>query len=159
MNEPTLDVVLQRLARLERANQRWQGLGLVVMTILALRVLLVGTIAKNTGVAEEVRAKRFVVVDAANRSRLELGPHGVGYGIGLKDKEGSVRAELLSDWYPSLRFLNEDGQANVWLVGTDAQPSLGFYNMDGHRRAVLGKHGLYLWDDTGAIRIEIEGEF
>jgi hypothetical protein len=107
---------------------------------------------------EEVRTKRIVLVDAANRPRLELGSRGVGFGIVLKDTEDRIRAELLLYEYPWLRFLSQDGQTNVWLVGPASLPSLGFYDMGGHRRAVMGRQGLYLWDETGAIRVEIEGE-
>ncbi len=115
MNQVQGDALAKRLDRLERENRWWRVLGVSAVAVLGL-VVLVG--AKGSGVVDEVRAKKFTVVDNKGRTRGMLGmkeqerqEHGVfleladsdqklrvqlrGYGgLGLYDRKGRVRIEL-----------------------------------------------------------------
>jgi hypothetical protein len=70
MDDPTVTVVLQRLARLEEARRRWKLLGIGTISVLALVVLLGA--AGGTKVPEEIRAKQFVLVDQNGKIRAML---------------------------------------------------------------------------------------
>ena len=69
MNETNKPEVLQRLDRLERENRRWKVLGCTAFAVLGLIVLVGATGSKGTKVAEEIRARKFVLVDKAGKVR------------------------------------------------------------------------------------------
>lgn len=108
MSEPTLDTLTQRLDRLERGNRWWKMLAIAAVSCLML-VLFVG--ASHTRSTEEIRAKRFVVVDESGQRRLLLGGVRGGvddprnYGLFLVGKNGKVRAEF----YEGKNIAGRDG--------------------------------------------------
>jgi hypothetical protein len=73
MDEATLERVLQRLDCVERRVRWWQGVGVAAVVLLGLVVLMGATKGQVAGVAEEVRAKRVVVVDDGGNVRAQLG--------------------------------------------------------------------------------------
>ncbi len=100
MNEPTMETLARRLDRVEREIRRWRCVAVVAGGLLAL-VGLVG-VAKpdTTSVPDEIRAKRFVLVDEAGRARAKLSMDSVTY-----------RGQPA----PELRFLDEEDRRNVIL--------------------------------------------
>lgn len=142
MDQPTLT---QRLDRLERELRRWKILGSAAVAVLAL-VVLMG--AKGAKVPDEIRAKRFVLVDEIGKQRAVLGsgevPHQVlpslpgkkpfATGLTLFDTEKKLRAGLYmtaddDSWFIAYdkneqslaRFgVSKYGTAALYLAGQDA---------------------------------------
>jgi hypothetical protein len=108
MNQPTMGNLEKRLNRLERENQRLKMGGWTLFVTL-LMVTILG--ASHVGVSEEIRAKRFVLVD----------------------KSGKQRAV----WDTNLRFRKEP---HLWQ-DTDYAAALVFFDGNNQFRAVLGFEG------------------
>lgn len=109
MNALTLDALAPRLDRLERVNRRWKIIGSIVGALLALVtalnfVLLIGAARslvralsgsdsdeEAEAVEEEVRARRFVLVDegGAVRAMLAMRPDG-SVALAFSDEKGNV---------------------------------------------------------------------
>ena len=119
MNGPQKDTVTQRLERLERELRRWKGLGSAAVVVLGLVILLGATGAK---VPDEIRAKRFVLVDEDGKQRAVLGsgevPHEVlpslpgkkpfATGLTLFDTEKKLRAGVYLTADDDSRFIAYD---------------------------------------------------
>lgn len=127
--------IITRLERLERQQRRWRGAALAgVLGIAALA--LMGQ--KHAG--RTVEAERFVLRDAAGRTRAEL----------VMDNEHSV----------ALRFKDADGMPRL-TVGTENGAALIVLNEKGGKlRAGLvtlphGAPGLNLYDESGKPRAEL----
>jgi len=66
MNETSMDKLVQRLDRLERENRWLKILGLLVVVALSLSLLTGATKSERSKIVNEVRARRFVLVDGDN---------------------------------------------------------------------------------------------
>lgn len=96
MNKQCLCTLTQRLDRLERENRWWKVLGIVSAAVLGLVVL---TGATGSKVADEVRARKFTVVDNKGRVRGMLGMkererQEPGVVLDLADSEQKLRVQL-----------------------------------------------------------------
>lgn len=69
MADARVDELARRVARLERAVRRWRVTAVVAGGVLALAGLVGATTAGPALVADEVRARRFVLVDEAGSER------------------------------------------------------------------------------------------
>ena len=65
--------VAERLHRLERANRWWKGLGSSAVAFLGLIFFLGAMNGEETRIADEIRTKRFTIVDDKGQIRIELG--------------------------------------------------------------------------------------
>lgn len=147
MQEPITDVVFRRLERLERTNRRWQhGMGLVAVCF-GLVVLLGAVPSKKAQVPEEVRAKRFVLVDNTDKAWAELA--------------------TISENQPQLVLSDEAGRPRLTLsLSPYGEPVLSFADAAGKRRIALrlDLYGILLRfsDDAGNLRaaltVPAEGE-
>jgi hypothetical protein len=88
MDEPTLITAMQRLERLERESRPWKALGIGAVAVLGLVVLLG---AARSGVSDEVRARRFVLVEQSGKERAELGFLGGSPFLALRDNDENSR--------------------------------------------------------------------
>jgi len=100
--------VLNRLERMDRENRWWKIVSAGATACLAL-VVLMGAVSPN--VADEVRARRFTLVDEQGRERahLQVGPSTMGAILDFVDTKGRPAIHLglgVTDW-PNLRFSNE----------------------------------------------------
>jgi len=94
MNQAPLGTLVQRLDRLERHLRRWRVLGIVAMIALGLVFLLGATSPKA---ADEIRAKRFVLVDEDGRVRAMLHLAASRFaGLQLYDQSGRSGAFLFT---------------------------------------------------------------
>jgi hypothetical protein len=123
MSQPTVELLLQRLERVERTNRRLQCAGGILVLALAGGLLMgqaVGQerVSASTVVAQTIEANRVLVRDATGKVRafiesestgpvtftlsdkdgrerltLGVGPAG-GVGVIFRDKEGTVRAGM-----------------------------------------------------------------
>jgi hypothetical protein len=70
MDKPILDAVMHRLNRLEHSNHWWRLYACVALIVLGLIILLGGTRVQP---ADEILAKRFILVDQGGKRRAMLG--------------------------------------------------------------------------------------
>jgi len=136
MHERDLQVLGERLARLERENRRWRWTGPLVLATLAAVVLLGQAAPGNVG--RTVEAEQFVLKDASGKTRGTM----------------ATRA----DGTPRLEFLEEDGKPRVVLaVWPNGSASLGLSEkerMGGAMLATLpdGSTMLRLYDKNATPR-------
>jgi hypothetical protein len=87
VDEPTTERITQRLDRLERENRWWR--------VGAVGLLLLVTVGAGRNVTDEIRAKRFTVIDQSGTKRAELAMWGPGEPrLALFDARGIERASL-----------------------------------------------------------------
>ncbi len=141
MREEPLDGGLAaRVARLEQEIRWWRRLG--AGTVLAFGVVaLLG--ASQAPVADEVRAKRFTLVDDDGATQAELGVFTAADGgqmprLAFWGKERRLVAQF--DAFPSVNLLAKDEASRVTLsVRDDGDPSLAFVDHAGTTRVILGR--------------------
>ena len=118
MTEPTLDMLTQRLARMEQENRRWRRRATAVVLCMAALILL-GQ-ARPTPIAKVIEAERFSLLDASGRTRASL------Y---TKNERGS----------PLLTFSDETGIRRIALGLTDGGSlGLDIFDQQGRGGIVLG---------------------
>jgi hypothetical protein len=125
MQEQSNETLIQRIARVERENCYWKVLGSVAIATLGL-VLLLG--ATSDKLADEIRAKRFVLIDGNGTERAKLSEETDGeVRLTLSDKKGKVRAGLSVGADGSSRLTlyhtNQEGRAGLRL-NSEGSPSL-----------------------------------
>jgi hypothetical protein len=120
MNEVATDSLTQRLAVLER-RVRWSKF--FEIALLAIMILILW--ATLTRVAEEIRARRFVIVDADNKELLDMRAAGNRLpAVTLYDVNGHPRTQLdlLPDGSPRLYFADADQRIRLRLgAGTEGR--------------------------------------
>jgi hypothetical protein len=137
-----MEATVKRLERLERENLWFKTLGCALLVLLVLGFLMGASGPKEGKVEEEVKARRFTVVDKEERSRGRL--HVSDYGslrLDLYDPEMVLRASLHlgARGSPALNFFDRKGKMRTSLgVRSDGASSLGLYDEKG-LRAVLGR--------------------
>lgn len=132
MSEPTLDILTQRLARLERENRRLKGLGAVALVGIVALVLM-GHSAEGRKVVE---ADQFVLRLPDGQVRGELNFVGDGaVRLALYDRDRTRRLQLVvavPDGAPALTFYDKNSQPRALLaLKNDGTPQLEFYDKDG----------------------------
>jgi hypothetical protein len=118
MDRQTSCSVIQRLSRLERAYHWWKLLGSCSLALLGMLLFISATTVRTT---DEIRAKRFVVIDENAQPRVILGSLRSGSdinGLSLIAADGRKRAELS-------------------LLPDDGSPALSLYDRKGRRRGCL----------------------
>ncbi len=130
MNEPSMEVIRQRLSHLERENRRFKYGGVLLLIVIAALIMM-GQ-AKPSKVAKVIEAERFV----------------------LKDDEGKVRATLgfdKSEFSHKMGFTlySESGERRMWQGVRDKRQWVGqiFYDQKGKHRSAffIAKSGVS-WD-------------
>jgi hypothetical protein len=147
MNESTLEVLTERVERLEHATLWWKRLASFILALLGIAVLLGAKASKKPGIPAELRAQRIVLVDKADKGRAALA--------------------VVSDNQPGLALLDDTGKPRLTLSLTQyGEPTLSFADAEGTRRIVLGLdlYGAVLrfTEDSGNLRAALvvpsEGE-
>lgn len=109
----SLDILTQRLDRLERESRGLKLLGIVGLLSIAV-VALTGQGPASAG--KVIEAEQFILRDASGRVRAELrSSRGGPAGLVLEDSAGRVRAAftLAADSTPGLLFLDRTGNPRV----------------------------------------------
>ena len=157
MDQEYIDTVAQRLDRLERENRWWRVIACAAVGVLGF-VMLTG--ATGSKVADEVKARKFIVVDKKGTKRGEFGmvAEGVmplmplGYiHLALFDKKyGVMRSTmaLVGDDSPHLYLNGKDGQIYM-EIEVDGSPRLTIQNNNG-AKAILGQTKL-MASQTGVV--------
>ncbi len=138
MNEQALDVLIERLDRLEREARRWRLAAVVVGVVLGLVVLVGAT--PPAPVADEIRARRFVVVDEAGKTRALLGVEDGEARLALHHETGRRLASLQvhSTGTSALYLAGKNGADRAWLEVAGDAPRLVFRDEFARQRVVLG---------------------
>jgi len=187
MHERDLQVLGERLARLERENRRWRRAGAMVLAALAAVVLL-GQAAPGNG-GRTVEAEQFVLRDAGGKVRavLHAGADGSPH-LEMRDAAGNARASLgllgdvaglsmteaggkggvvlhtQADGRPSLTFTDRNGSRRMTLfLAHDGSSTLAFSDRQRASRMVLnaidnGPMGLFFYDASGRLRSLLDVE-
>jgi hypothetical protein len=107
MEPNQIDSLTHRLDRLEREKRWWRVLGVVAVSIIGI-VMLTG--ATGNKVVDEIRAKRFVLVDGEGS---ELGVWEANYFSFHDDKWIGTFSVHLKSGDPILRISGSAGEANL----------------------------------------------
>lgn len=160
MDTRQAEALPQRVARLERENRRWKALGIVALALLGVVGLLGATSPGSGTVADEIRARRFILVDDAGRDHAALGiePGGAA-GLAFAGPDGKLRALLgiEGDGSGFLGLADRSGTLRVMLGAMEGSAGLNLADRAGKDRAGLviapdGTGGLTLSDPSGRAR-------
>jgi hypothetical protein len=94
MNDHAMDMVMQRLARLERAQRWWKLVGSAAVAVLGFVILLGAAKRQEVNIADEIWARKFVIADRNGQPRGLLTEDGEGTAIQLTDESGKTRLLL-----------------------------------------------------------------
>lgn len=129
MNDLSLNTLKQRLDRLERQHRWWKIMGGLPAALLGLAVLIAATSAT---VPNEVRAKKFVLIDAGGKIAAQLLVDADKPVLDLYDNKQRDRTSV----YPT-----------GWIVVS------GDNTPDKTVKAVLNPNGLTLSDLGGSVHL------
>ncbi|MCK5603498.1 hypothetical protein KAR91_16555 [Candidatus Pacearchaeota archaeon] len=128
--------ITQRLGRLERQNRYMKLAGLAIALLVGVS-MLTGA-AKKPEIADEIRAKMIVVVDATGKPRIVMAVKSgkIGFsGISLYDSKGNARLFIQADdSYSSFSLMDSKGEDRLYMSSHDDQD-------DGGSIAILNKTG------------------
>jgi hypothetical protein len=137
MNELPINAVMKRLDLLEQENHRLKLMGVGAAVIAGLVFLLGAAGSKESGVVEDIRARRFILVDKIGTLRAQLtvnqndvtvlemldpiGKGGVTMianvhrgSLSVAGRNGSAIGLYVQD-SPSLSLYSKNGNADLWL--------------------------------------------
>lgn len=139
MNSTSLLVLVQRLDRLERESRGWRIVGITLVGVLAA-VLLMGTTEGK--VADELRAKRFVLVDSKGNPRAGIileSDESATVNLYGKDRRSGARIGVRGDGSMGLSLFGPGGKPHSGLVvQADGSTALALSDKEGRLRALFG---------------------
>ena len=160
MDVPTQATVMSQRSHAKQGPRSWMALGLSLIALLGL-VGGMSTIGSQTvEVADELRARAFVLVDKEGKPRMDLRvASDDGTNLSLMDREGLTRITLsiVPNRGTYVMLMDPEGRPRAGLnVAVDGRPSLSFY--DSHatpqvsvRVSPDGTPGLALFDRDGRV--------
>ena len=162
MHEMQIDTIVHRLEYLERENRRGKILTSMAVALLGFLLLLGARRGSNIQVAEEIRARSFVLVNQAGITLARLGqlPHG-SLGLGFYDAgtKGRLLLSVDPEGSSSVKLFGKDGRGSaVFMVAKDGASSLRILDAQWRLRASLatwpdGSPFLQLVDGNGKDRV------
>jgi hypothetical protein len=153
MNGLELQLITQRVERLERQNRRFKVTGSLVGAVVAA-VAILGQARSTDRVIE---AQRFVIKDSSNRPRGVLAALSDGSVLSLYDRDGRGRASLTvaGDGTARLGFFDKGGKGRIVVdLAKDGDSMVGFYGPDAKARGQVrvtpdGTADLGFFDNDG----------
>lgn len=134
MSETPMDVLIERVQRLEREGRYWKPAACIALLSLAALGIM-GQIVRG----RVVEAESVVIKDAQGKRRVSLGLDANGAPtLRFQDKDGTMRAVLglLPAGGPSLAFFDRAGMIRTELsLGSDGGSDL--YFLDQQSRAMV----------------------
>ena len=116
--EEEIDVISRRLTRLERSNRRWKLLATAALALLGILLIVGAKGSTQQPVADELRARAFVLVDERGGLLARLGrlPHGV-LGLGFYDdgRRSRILLSVNEDGTSSLNLFSKGGRSGALL--------------------------------------------
>jgi hypothetical protein len=157
-----VEAIAGRLMRLERSNRRWKLVATMALAVLGVGMLVGAKRTTRPPVADELRAKAFLLVDDQGTPLARLGrlPHGV-LGLGFYDDGRRSRILLSVDdnGSSSLNLFSKAGRSGALLSASGTGgASLRLLDANWKNRAVLatwpnGAPFLRFADPNGKDRI------
>jgi hypothetical protein len=142
MHDAQTELILVRLARLERENRRWKALGSLAVLLIGILLLVGAGKTEEPKVAAELRARQFVLVDERGAVLARLGtlPHGaVGLGLYEAGQKSRVLLGLDPDGASSLSLIGRNGQGSLVLKAHgEGSASLRLFDQRWKARVALG---------------------
>jgi hypothetical protein len=157
MSEPTLELLTERLDRLEREHHWWRRVGLSLL----LATVAIATLGQTPapGVPKVIQAERFLLLDASGTIRGELGITDAGMPRLILRQLGAVDEASFAELHPAGLALHEgkglpylsmapsgfslysgNTQARITMrIGDESGPLLSFSDESGATRAALGR--------------------
>jgi hypothetical protein len=172
MNDAMIDVMAERLARLERGCRRWKLIGLG-FTSLAAMLLLLG--AGRQAQPQGLQADRIAVRDLEAQRIVLKDDHGVRW-FTLESRDGipqmmfegppgnrnrglyHILFVVNRDGVPYLTFTGKDNGTVMLGVNPSGEPHLTLSGKRGaltYRTSETGSPQLMLWDKDGRGRIRL----
>ena len=160
MNESGLDILVKRVARLERQNSRYKRVGIVAFLAIST-VTLMGQIPVN----QEVRAQKFALYDATGKNRAMLFTRDGQTILAMADKDGEPRMTLVvaADGTPALGLFDKGDKLRAGLAVEKGSSRLALYPKETEKPRVLltvdanGATRLGLIDKNQSPRIVLGG--
>jgi hypothetical protein len=136
MTDLTLELVAERMTRLERQNCRLKAAAVVVAALLAAAVAW----GAHTAAPEVVEAQRFVLVSADGEQLAQLaGGEQGGAVLALYDKGAAQpRVSLGIGQEAGLWIYDKDGKTKRAVLSLGETPELSLYGTDGQQNVELG---------------------
>lgn len=110
------DAIARRLTRLERSNRRWRLLATSALALLGIVIFLGAQRTARQPVADELRARAFLLVDDEGAPLARLGrlPHGV-LGLGFYDdgRRSRILLSVKEDGTSSLNLFSKGGRSGA----------------------------------------------
>ena len=122
MNDRTIETLARRLDRVERENRQWKAIGISVMAVLGLAFVLAvaGVGQTQVRVEDEIRAKRFVLVDTNGKSIGQLGRFIKDLPwLFLHTEAGEISLLVDADG-PRLNMWGKDKRSRVYIKAGDS---------------------------------------
>lgn len=139
-----------RIERLEREARRWRCAAVFLGGVLGIVGLLGATAAGPVPVAEEIRARRFVLVDEAGQQRAYLAMEPAGkLSDEMRNVVGSALAAKIEEPQPRLLLLGQ-GEGHLALSPTTVVISTT------ESLFSLGSESLVMWDGQSRVRVVLD---
>jgi hypothetical protein len=166
--------VMARLERVERENRRWKIVGCATLLLLGVALLMAATTSR---VPDEIRARRFALIDKNGKQRAVLGTSEAsqemfsmpgeslhGGGLTIFDSNGRLRAAMYVTAEGDAKFIaydkTEQALARFGVLDSGAA-TLGLGGLDGKDRASIEVSGnapaLVFRDDSRRQRVVLGG--
>jgi hypothetical protein len=150
MEKSQLDLLMEKLEGLERANRRWKRGVTVIASVVGLGLLMGQAAPKE----KTVQAERFELIDASGKVRGEWSPK----ALSLRNEDGAIRLGMFSTKEGGtgiLMFADDTQKRQIsMMMAKDGFAAFGLNDDKGKTRAMLanrpdGKPSLLLQDETG----------
>jgi hypothetical protein len=128
--------IINRLHKLEKQN-KYMKLGGLAIVLLVVTTLLTGA-SKKPDVAEEIRAKKIVLVNERGKDVIVMENLNDSSQIVMFDSNGKMRFGLeVNDRYSDLNIYDSKANERLSLSSMDSGPLLYMYDSKGKKRLSL----------------------
>lgn len=142
----------ERVIKLEREVRTWRRLALPILLVV-VAVALVG--AKTTTVPDEIRAKKFILVDSFGTVLAELGWSLGTTHLALYDYRGGKGVELRA--FPGIAEVQllHEGVSRVWLSAMKDESGVLVSDQAGHHSGKLSEYEMSIGEGEKAATLAI----
>lgn len=155
--EERVEKLESELKHAKRQRRLTWGVAAVVVVLAVVMFYPQGKVAAQGNIADEIRARKIVLVDENGKTRASLGVLKDGPALGLTDENGKPGVVLSVDKDGAGLFLYENGKSRAVLGLNKDGPVLWQYDENGEPRVALGAlkdgKGLLLYDENGKPRV------
>ncbi len=130
MEQPKLDELTGRIARMESQIRRWKTFGIAATAALGLVALLAGPNGRDARAAEPKEYNITVPQEIFRTGTAQFAGEIRTRRVVIVDKKGRVRGKLQvsENGTPSLKLFSKGGQTQVKLIVKAGSPQLVLYD-------------------------------